>query len=239
VTDSPGTPDPDESPEIEDVRRLLADARHTEPMPDDVVARMDDVIAGLRETPAVDEPETRVAPDRYANVMPLAPRRRLRAAGMLVAAAAVVVGGVVVAQNLPQSTSSSASTAEAGSSAQDSAQPPAQSSPHAQDFSNESRATGSRVPELRKGRLVVHPRRFSVDALAGRKLLLRNTPDALTLLDAQCASVPNDDGTVLSATYQRAPAALVYRPASGGSQVVDLYVCGSPQPVRTATLPAP
>ena len=35
---------PDEQAEV---RRLLAEARHTEPMPDDVKARMDDVLAGL------------------------------------------------------------------------------------------------------------------------------------------------------------------------------------------------
>ena len=44
-------PDPtsadDDSPEITEVRRLLADARHTEPMPDDVASRMDDVLGRL------------------------------------------------------------------------------------------------------------------------------------------------------------------------------------------------
>ena len=36
--------------EEERVRRLLADARHTEPMPDEVVARLDGVLADLAET---------------------------------------------------------------------------------------------------------------------------------------------------------------------------------------------
>src|SRR4051812_14456517 len=111
-----GSPDPAESPEIEEVRRLLAEARHTEPMPDDVVARMDQVISGLRQTSAGSERSADYVPaDPDATVVPLAAHRRRRAAGLLVAAAAIVVGGVVVAQNLPlSSTSSSASTAGSG-----------------------------------------------------------------------------------------------------------------------------
>lgn len=238
MTDSP---DPAESPEIEEVRRLLADARHTEPMPDDVVARMDDVIAGLRDTPA-EHPAAAVEAD---NVVPLAVHRRRRAAGMLVAAAAIVVGGVVVAENLPQSSSPSAESAGA-SAAQDNNQNDQngstvpQKSPKPHLFGNENSARGGLDAVLNAGRLVVHPRRFSLDALAGRQLLHRATPDsAISPGLARCASIPAGDGTVLRATYRQAPAALVYRRASGGSQVVDLYVCGSRRPIRSATLPAP
>ena len=39
--------DPELTPTEEQVRRLLADARHTEPMPDDVAARLDGVLADL------------------------------------------------------------------------------------------------------------------------------------------------------------------------------------------------
>ncbi len=63
------------------VRRLLADARHTDPMPGDVVARLDRVLAGLADEPA-----------RAATVVRLADRRR-RATRLLVAAAAVVAVG--------------------------------------------------------------------------------------------------------------------------------------------------
>ena len=46
------------SPEQEDrMRRLLADARHDEPVPDDVVARLDRVLADLRaEAAGTDTP---------------------------------------------------------------------------------------------------------------------------------------------------------------------------------------
>jgi hypothetical protein len=248
VTDSPGSPDPDESPQIEEVRRLLAQARHTEPMPDDVVARVDDVLAGLREQPSTTgstTPSTTSIPERDGLVVSLAAHRRRRAAGLLVAAAVIVVGGVVVAQNLPQSSSSSASEAGPGADNAESSlgntgngKSPRSGKPQALSGTNANRldAQGSVV----KGdRLVVRPRRFSDDALIGRRLLGRSAYDFLSLKSLSCASVPTDDGQVLRASYRRAPAALLYRDASGGSQVVDLYVCGSRRPVRTATLPAP
>jgi len=238
VTDSP---DPAESPEIEEVRRLLADARHDEPMPDDVVTRMDDVIAGLREAPADGAAEPGVTPaTRGDNVVPLAAHRRRRAAGMLVAAAAIVVGGVVVAQNHPSSTDSETAGSVA---AQDNGQGSPETSPSPRSQRRNDFARGNAkvtTPTSQDGRLVVRPRRFSEDALAGRKLLEGNAADSLLALGfASCAKVPAGDGAVVPATYQQAPAVLVYRPASGGSQVVDLYVCGTGRPVRTATLPAP
>jgi hypothetical protein len=55
---------------------------------------------------------------------------------------------------------------------------------------------------------------------------------------ASCAGVPAGTRFV-PAEYQHADAALVFRRAAGGSQVVDLYVCGQDQPVRSARLPAP
>src|SRR5687767_6234813 len=76
-------PEQDLTPEQEaQVRRLLSDARHTDPMPGDVVARLDRVLAGLGDDSA-----------REATVVRLSDRRRT-ATRWLVAAAAVVVLGV-------------------------------------------------------------------------------------------------------------------------------------------------
>src|SRR4051812_5667095 len=74
-----------------DVRRLLADARHDDPIPDDVATRLDAVLAGLTR----DEPgSTGIAP-----VVDLAARRRRRnAAALLAGAAAVIVAGFAVGQ---------------------------------------------------------------------------------------------------------------------------------------------
>jgi hypothetical protein len=244
VTDSPGSPEAAEPPEIEEVRRLLAEARHTEPMPDEVAGRMDDVLAGLTATtrPAastspVGAPGHASALEHDDRVVSLASHRRRRVAGMLVAAAAIVVGGVAVAQNLPSTSSSSADTA--GSVGSDSAkQPRVRQSATPENLSGAD-ARLETSPVLRNGRLVVHQRHFAADALTGRRLLQRKGADSVPPSPVACPSVPTDQGEVLRARYQQAPAALVYGPVTGGSQVVDLYVCGSPQPVRSATLPAP
>jgi hypothetical protein len=239
VTDSP---DSAESPEIEEVRRLLADARHDEPMPDDVVTRMDDLIAGLRDG-RVEAATTTVPPSEGAdNVVPLALHRRRRAVGMLVAAAAIVVGGVVLTQHRPSTTSSeSAGSVAAQDSGVPTRSPDKSHSPRSQRRNEFARGDAKiTTPVSSDGRLVIRPQRFSEDALAGRRLLRGNAVDSLSALGfVSCAKVPTDDGVVVPATYQQAPAALVYRPASGGSQVVDLYICGNGRPVRTATLPAP
>jgi hypothetical protein len=85
-------PDHELSPEQERVRRLLAEARVEAPMPDEVVARLDRVLARL-----ADEEDDDDAP----SVVDLAARRRRKAATLLVAAAAVVAVGVGAGQLLP------------------------------------------------------------------------------------------------------------------------------------------
>jgi hypothetical protein len=77
-----------DDPTFDDVRELLADARVTDPVPDEVAARLDATLVSLQAE--------RVAP-RTAAVVPL----RHRVGRIMVAAAAVVVigaGGVGIAQ---------------------------------------------------------------------------------------------------------------------------------------------
>lgn len=230
-----------ERPELEAVRRLLAEARHDEPMPRDVAERMDRVLAGLSAgTAGVRE---------GAPVIKLAAHRRRRAAALLVAAAAIVVGGVTAAQHLP---SGSGGHPTAGGSAAD------------QKVSGEDRATGSEppakaprvsasggtqatLPPLRTlaGRVLVRPGHFSSDALSGRRVTGPAAPGAplravrLRRVPAGCVPAPLHDAEIVPATYERAPAALVYHAPAGTTQVVDLYVCGTSKPVRTVTLPTP
>lgn len=81
----------------DDIRHLLADARHDEPIPADVAARLDDVLAQLAADPA--EPEQRAEPERVATAIDLESRRRRnRVRGLFLAAAAVVAVGVGVSQ---------------------------------------------------------------------------------------------------------------------------------------------
>ena len=237
MTDEPDALHAD--PDAEAVRRLLADARHTGPMPDDVADRMDAVLADLADSPVGSE-EPPVAPADPV-VVSLAAQRRHRAAGMLVAAAAIVVGGVVVAQHLPgsssQSNPSAASRAEDKSADSASGQRLAPQAPQANGLDQSAGAA-----KIRDGRLLVRPQHFTVDALAGRRVLQRKAPlsayASLSRSGSFCG-VTGAGGERVRATYQRAPAVLVFHAPGSGSQVVDLYLCGSGSPVRSATLPSP
>ena len=105
--------------EDERIRRLLADARHTEPMPEAVVARLDRVLSGLSD----DRTERAERADR-AEVVDLMARRRRTVGQLLVAAAAVVAVGFGITQVLPDMGGSSDGDAQettAGGAAADSA----------------------------------------------------------------------------------------------------------------------
>ncbi|HET7070828.1 MAG TPA: hypothetical protein VFI40_08390 [Nocardioides sp.] len=235
MTDRPDTP---ESPEIAEVRRLLADARHTEPMPDDVADRMNALLARLGdETPAARaEGSPRPAP-----VVPIAAHRRRRAASLLVAAAAIVVGGVAVAPHIHGGSSGGSAATTAGedrAAGQSSQSLGSTGSDQTRSPEAVQPPTGHLPPvQVRDGRVVVRPQHFSTDALQARQRLSSMSLDAQAHR-LQCADVPTDAPTV-AAEYLNAPAALVFRRAQGSSQVVDLYVCGDARPIRSATLPAP
>ncbi|MFZ2503132.1 MAG: hypothetical protein WAW88_10715 [Nocardioides sp.] len=128
-----------------DVRRLLAAARVRDPMPADVVARLDGVLADLRQPARTDELAAR--------------RRRRRATQLLVAAAAVVATGFGIGPLLLRSGDAALSTADSdagpaameaapddkgGSSAGDAG---AATAPQA----NESQITGSDPKDLSAG----------------------------------------------------------------------------------------
>jgi hypothetical protein len=235
-------PDPDDDA----VRRLLADARHTGPIPADVAARMDDVLADLAPTTPARGPAASPGAD-HPTVVSLSAHRRRRAARMLVAAAAIVVGGVVVAQHLPNSDSPSAATAGDASSSADSLDVGGSST----DGTEPETATGGDLSAdagahakatVRNGRVVVRPQHFTSDAVAARRLLATqrtaSRSDALSQVDGSCVVVP-EDGKLVNATYERAPAVLFFHRPVSSAQVVDLFVCGSSRPVRSATLPHP
>jgi hypothetical protein len=222
------------------VRRLLADARHPGPMPDDVAARMDAVLAelsaGRDEAAAPGEPV----------VVFLPAQRRRRAAALLVAAAAIVVGGVAVAQQLPRTSSQSGASASASDRTEDNAQLGSSGARSRQPSASGPAGLDQRVrsSKIRDGRVLVRPQHFTSDALAARQvaeqLARREAPVTgyLTQSDVGCVTA-RTHGARVNATYQRAPALLVFHPPGSGSQVVDLYVCGSERPVRSTTLPSP
>jgi hypothetical protein len=224
VTDEPA------SPETDEVRRLLAEARHTEPMPADVAARLDDVLTGL----AAGEPKP-------AEVVPLEARRRRRAAaGWLVAAAAVVVGAVAVAPHLHNGSAGSGTAAEDSARGQSSntgntGQAP---SPNAAAPSSQNSSPG-KAPRIAAGALVIRAHHFPADARAARQQLLAGRYSQLEATAPSPCGVAPSGGHLVPAEFRHAPAALVFRRARAGSQVVELYVCGQAAPVRSTTLPAP
>jgi hypothetical protein len=242
VTDRPDSPDASgspETPEVAEVRRLLAAARHTEPMPEDVVTRMEGVLAGLAaESTALgasSQPDGE--PRQPGVVVPIDAHRRRRVAGLLVAAAAIVVGGVTIAPHLP----SGSDSRTAGTTAQDAGgETSGNSGSTGNGPSGPEKAPGAAQSldglTVVNGHVLVRPRHFSVDARHGRALLQANSFDRA--VKAPCPAVPGP-GERVAAEYEHAPAVLVYRRPQGSTQVVDLYVCGNDRPVRSTTLPAP
>jgi hypothetical protein len=202
-------------------------------MPDDVADRMDRVLAGLGDEAPAASPEPRDGPD----VVPIAAHRRRRAAGLLVAAAAVVVGGVALSPHLHSEGSSSGSAGSTEANA-DAGGQSANLGNTGNGPAPQAHLPGAKQAKLHDGRLVVRPLHFASDALQGRALLAHRSAAAFDDHAQTCAEVPEHAQT-LPAQYQHAPAALVYRRVEGGSQVVDLYVCGNSRPIRSTTLPAP
>ncbi|WP_395690333.1 hypothetical protein [Nocardioides sp.] len=209
----------------EQVCRLLAEARHEDPIPPDVAARLDGVLADLRSD--------RPVPSSVADLA--AARRRRRAGVLLAAAAAVVVAGVGVGwlRGL------GAQGGDSGGSTADSAV--VGSAPEAADGGGSS--TSGRTPDLSRA-VPIDPARFARDVAR-----LQGVSDA-ALQDqgarSDLATVPLPDGCVVpgpgrlvAVRYAGSLGALVYRPVRGDTQVVDLYLCGHESPARSVTLPAP
>jgi hypothetical protein len=228
-----------ERPEHDDVRRLLAQARHDEPIPADVAARMEALIAGLART----EPR-----GRDAEVVPFASRhRRRKAVQLLVAAAAVVVGGVGVSHlhlsGAPNTSATAGSPADSYAGGRTAA---GANSGQASKPGSPKSTQALPVPQLsahslsvRHGRVVVRPGHFSTDVRAAQRVLAPASNSAARNFAASgCVAAPAHS-TVVPATYERAPAALVYRRPEGSTRVVDLYLCGRPTPVRSVTLALP
>jgi hypothetical protein len=221
-------PDPRLTPEQEErVRGLLAEARHQEPMPPEVVARLDDVIAGL------------AGEERAGSVVPLATRRR-RARSLLVAAAAVVVVGVGVGQVVDRG----------GTSADESAGEPAADSALLEDADPEAGGSaaerGASGAELGDPVVTIRPEAFARDARLAQDYSVTSddsagtnaAPSAPQALSG-CRTATWGQGTFVPVRYGRAPAVLVLRRALGDTQVAELFLCGDRDPLRSVTLPAP
>ena len=216
--------------EEDQIRRLLADAKHTEPIPPDVAGRMDGVIADLR----ADRPVRPIVTDLAAA------RRRRRVRTLLVAAAAVVVAGIGVDQIRGIELGGQADSTSSG----DSNDRGAESATRPQPAAGELDRTTQELDFSYDLAIPIDPDRF------GRQVA-RLRPDG----DTAASALPQDGaelndlpgqlrcaapgrGRAVEVLYDGSPGLLLYRPPRGDSQVVELYLCGGDEPTRSITLPA-
>lgn len=250
MTDAPDLP-----PDQEAVRRLLADARHEGPAPAEVVARLDETLAALvadRGTNSLDPPR----PDssvRDAPVTDLASRRRRRVGVGLLAAAAVVVAGVAVGQGLPRGSGDSGMAGADSSVADAPAEAGAGSELESEDAegSDDSSAGGAELaPESLRSSAPTpqagYPALSSTDVALDQQLLaLRSDADSrsqyLGSADAlgDCSLPRLGRGRRLLADVDGVLGVVVFRRPDGATQQAEVFVCGTPEPVRTLVLPAP
>jgi len=235
--------------QAERVRRLLAEARHTEPMPDDVAARLDRVIAGLADDP---DARTEGADVPAAPVVRLDERRR-RAGRLLLAAAAVVVGGVAVGQLVGDGGAQDEASSPAAESADEQGlpAPDRDSAGSGQGFDEGDEELPGAVSGTRRSisgqpPVVLRSARFAGDARAyapgaaardtGREAELAQSGDALSSA-ATCPAGAWGGGRYVRVVVGKEAGWLVYRAPRGDTQVVDLFLCGTDAPERSATLP--
>ena len=225
------------------IRALLAAAKHDDPMPDAVVARLDRVLAGLAEESAEEALPT--------TVVPLAERRR-RATRMLVAAAAVVVAGVGIGQVVSHRDGllDSGSGGSAGASAPDRSSLGAGTD--SKELSGGSSGAGAEgpqsLPQPQSDSLngvsgyKVRPKHFAQDSRRVQSYSFSDSASMDTSSNQRgfaCGRGRWGAGTYVPVEYGRSPAYLVLRRHTGDSQVADLFLCGSDEPVRSVTLPGP
>ncbi len=236
---------PDLTPEQDAVRRLLAEARHDGSTPPEVVARLDETLSSLvaerGSTPLVQDAEPAASTDR-APVVDLGARRRRTAGIGLLAAAAVVVAGVAIGQGLPQmsGSDSDAGSVAGGDSATSQRDGGGTDDSGAAEVAPES--LKSQAPTARDA----YP---TLSAFAGdldEELLdLRGSRSAAsedagageTLLACDVRGAGR--GRRVRAEVDGQAGVVVFKRPSGEAQDVAIYVCGTPEPVRTLTLPAP
>jgi len=237
-------PLPELTPEQEEeVRRLLAEARHDEPIPAAVADRLDAALADL----TIDQPTASRDRPGIAPVIDLAARRRRRnAAALLTGAAAVIVAGFAVGQAIgtddsPGSGSDSAVSADRGSSA---------GGKGSRDLTSESAAPTVPGPTEAAPLAPVtlssaHLRRDVEELLPHLEANAQASPHYSAEADGLAACeqpIPRSKfglGDLFPALFDGQPAVLALRPPSGGSRRADVLACDSGQPLGSVNLSLP
>lgn len=230
------------------VRRLLADARASGPVPPEVAARLDATLAGLvadREQGADAAEDDDVAP-----VVPLASRRRRTAAGLLVAAAAVVVGGVAIGQYVDRSGDAGdagsageaaverGANAEAPDAANQDAVGPEETLTYSRDLPPLRIKAPKTAPQVRANRLQADLEWLQLAKLDGVRRGYYLGSFAVLPPGFQCASAPWGAGIHFGVDYAGRAAMAAYRQPQGDNQVVEVLQCDTAEVLRSTTLPS-
>lgn len=203
--DQPLTPDEDA------VRRALAAARHSDPLPTDVASRLDATLAGLVAERRALEPEAPPASGGSSGGV-VVPLRRRRRPGLLLAAAAVVVACATAPTWWPSS-QGDMSTNDQKSVTQESADDAAGASSSAPD-----RSALHAPPALDRGTTEAEARALLDDPTASTDRLSEVAPtepapsDAPRASRGSCAAEPTAGDRLVasvSVTWDGQPARLV------------------------------
>jgi hypothetical protein len=223
--------DPELTPEQEEqVRRLLTEARHDEPIPADVAERLDRVLADLPRA----EPAEGLAP-----VVDLAARRRRRhATALLAGAAAVIVGGFAVGQVID------VGDPEGGNAADSSAQEPVnRDAGGGESALAESPTSGSSAGA---SELAGSPMKLSSKSL--ERDLAAQLPSAEADMSPEASQVVEGFGCKTSAPsaygrgrffpayYDGIPAVVALRPPAGDTQRADVLECATAAELASAVI---
>lgn len=233
---------PELTPDQEsDVRRLLADARHDEPIPADVGERLDRALAELTR----EEPGSPPA----APVIDLAARRRRRnAAALLAGAAAVIVAGFAIGQGIDVGGSADDSAASGGDAVADRSKASSESGGGVglRDQSAEPSIPGPSPAEaptflrLRSEHLETDLTRQLDEPLNGSNAIRSPSAESYTALGCS-APVPANKYTLSElypALFDGEPAVVALAPPASGQQRADVLSCDTAATLATASIPA-
>jgi hypothetical protein len=235
--------DPELTPDQDDqIRRLLASARHDAPVPADVVQRLDRVLDQLG------------AGGDLAPVVDLAARRhrRRQASQVVLAAAAVVAVGFGVAHlstnGAGGDNNAADSSAVAGRQAQSGARSPGQERkgttaprPSMDSAASPLAADGLQAvfPFQLRDQRFGHDVRRAVRSAAMLDAGVASSPGYSTKVPlSSCPAADYGTGTLIPVVYRGANSILAVRSDQAGKLVVDVLACGTATVLHSATVPA-
>jgi hypothetical protein len=251
TTDEPDLPRL--SPEDDEhVRRLLADARESGPMPPEVAARLEDTIVGLaaaRATGATDTPQPAPAPvPASETVIPIRRSRRHRVVAVLGAAAAVAVVGLGVGtffeRDEPAQDASSADSPVDRGAGGVADRTDTDAAPEDAEQAEAARPSGETLVTDQPAKRV-RSRHLARDLVSVQLAVLPHPATAnydrtnLTApADFACASADWGRGVLVAVRYDGHPAVVAFRKPVGRSQVAEVLQCGTAEVLRSTTLAA-